>query len=52
MPPIAEVYPTLFDAAAIEEKIQEKKDEISIIRFKQFTESFNKRFKKEESEQK
>lgn len=50
MPPIADVYPTLFDAAAVEEKIQEKKDELSTIRFKQFADSFNKRFKKEERE--
>ena len=45
MPTIAEVYPTLFDAAEAEEKIQEKKDELSALRFKQFANSFNKKFK-------
>lgn len=45
MPPIAEAYPSLFEAAVIEEKIQEKKDEASAIRFRQFVQSHNKKFK-------
>lgn len=45
MPRIDEVYPSLFEHEEIEEKLQEKKDELSALRFKQFTESFNKRFK-------
>lgn len=45
IPPIAEVYPTLFDSADIEEKKQAKKDELSALRFKQFADTFNKRFK-------
>lgn len=48
MPEISTVYPTLFDSGEIEEKKQVKKDEISAIRFKQFANSFNKRFKKKE----
>ena len=44
-PDIAEVYPTLFDAEEAQMKRQEKKDELSVLRFKQFTQSFNKRFK-------
>ena len=47
LPTLAEVYPTLFDSAEIEEKQQEKKDELSVLRFKQFANSFNKNFKKE-----
>lgn len=47
MPKISDAYPSLFDSEAIEEKQQEKKDELSAIRFKQFADSFNKRFKKE-----
>lgn len=47
LPEIGEVYPTLFDTKAIEEKKQEKKDELSALRFKQFAASFNSRFKQE-----
>ena len=47
MPKISDVYPSLFDSEAIEEKQQEKKDELSALRFKQFADSFNKKFKKE-----
>lgn len=45
MPSIYEVYPTLFGAEEIEEKGQQKKDEISALRFKQFTQSYNNRYK-------
>ena len=44
-PQIHEVYPTLFDSGVVEEKIQEKKDELSVLRFKQFAQSYNKKFK-------
>ena len=45
LPKIHEVYPGLFESQEIEEKIQEKKDELSALRFKQFTQSFNSKFK-------
>lgn len=45
MPPIAEVYPSLFEAAEIEEKIQEKKNQLSVLRFKQFAQSHNNKYK-------
>ncbi len=45
MPEIAEVYPNLFDAAEIEERKQAKKAELSALRFKQFANSYNQRFK-------
>lgn len=45
MPKISEVYPNLFDAEEIEDKVQQKKDELSALRFKQFAETHNKRFK-------
>lgn len=47
MPSISEVYPSLFDAVAEQEKIQEKKDELSALRFKQFAQSFNENYNKE-----
>ena len=37
--------PTLFNKEEEEEKIQEQKDELSALRFKQFAQSFNKNFK-------
>lgn len=45
MPALYEAYPTLFNKEAEEEKIQEKKDEISAIRFRQFALSYNKKYK-------
>lgn len=50
MPDISEVYPTLFDSEAIKQQKQEKKAELSALRFKQFAESFNKNFNKEGKE--
>ena len=47
MPEISEAYPTLFDSEEIQEKKQEKKDELSALRFKQFAQSYNKKFNKE-----
>lgn len=47
VPEIAEVYPSLFDSKEIEEEKQEKRDELSILRFKQFAQTFNKKFEKE-----
>lgn len=44
MPDIAEAYPTLFDTAEVQEKRAEKKAELSALRFKLFTQSFNQRF--------
>lgn len=45
LPDISEIYPTLFDSKEIEQKKQEKKAELSALRFKQFAQSYNKRFK-------
>ena len=47
VPEIAEVYPSLFDSEEIEEKKQEKRDELSILRFKQFAQTYNKNIEKE-----
>ena len=48
-PSIEEAYPTIFDDLQEEknEKIQENKDKLSIVRFKQFAQSYNSRFNKE-----
>ena len=46
-PPIYEVYPTLFDEIEgedVQEQIQKKKDEVSALRLRLFTQSFNKKF--------
>ena len=45
MPEINAVYPSLFDSEEIKDKQQEKKDELSVARFKAFANSFNRRFK-------
>jgi hypothetical protein len=47
MPSIQEVYPALFNDEKTQEDIQAQKDELSAIRFKQFAQSYNKRFDKE-----
>lgn len=51
LPEIAAVYPSLFNSQEVEEKRAEKKAELSALRFKQFAESFNKKFKKEEGKE-
>ena len=48
MPTIEEAYPFLFDEEdkrELEERKQERMDELSALRFKQFAESFNAQFK-------
>lgn len=44
-PGIAEVYPSLFDAEEMAEQAQAKKDELSVLRFKQFAQAHNNKFK-------
>lgn len=44
MPELSEIYPTLFESQQIEEKKQEKRNELSALRFKLFAKSFNDRF--------
>lgn len=45
MPEISAVYPTLFDSKDIEQKKAETKMELSALRFKQFAQSFNDKYK-------
>lgn len=45
MPPIGDIYPTIFDTKELEEKKKEKQAELSAIRFKQFANTFNAKFK-------
>ena len=47
MPAINEVYPALFDSEQIEEQKQERKDELTALRFKQFAQAYNKKFSEE-----
>ena len=45
LPVISAVYPTLFNSEEEQEKIAKKQDDLSAARFRQFADSFNKRFK-------
>ena len=45
MPEISAVYPTLFDSKDIEQKKAETKMELSALRFKQFAQSFNDKYR-------
>ena len=49
MPEIETVYPELFVEELVKAKqaAEERKNELSALRFKQFAESFNKKFNKE-----
>lgn len=49
-PTIEEAYPGIFNDITVEKqaKINEQKNNLSAIRFKQFTQSYNKRFKNRE----
>ena len=44
-PTLAEAYPSLFSAQEEAEEMQAKKDELSALRFKQFAQAYNKKFK-------
>lgn len=44
IPPIYDVYPTLFDSEEMLQKREEKKAELSALRFKKFAQSFNSRY--------
>lgn len=46
-PDISEAYSTLFDSKEIQEKKQEKRNELSALRFKQFAQAYNKKRNKE-----
>jgi hypothetical protein len=50
MPAINTIYPDLFKDVIKEheEKIQEQKAQLSALRFKQFAQSYNKHYKKQE----
>ena len=45
LPSINEAYPNLFNSEEIKEKVQENKNTLSVLRFKEFAQSFNTRFK-------
>lgn len=45
MPTLADAYPSLFNSEEIEEQQQRKKDELTIMRFKQFAASHNKKYR-------
>lgn len=45
MPTLSEAYPSLFSKEKEEETIQQKKAELSALRFKQFANSYNTKYK-------
>ena len=45
MPDISTVYPSLFDSKEIEQHKAQKNIELSALRFKQFAQSYNSKFK-------
>lgn len=45
LPDISTVYPSLFNTPELEQKRQEKKTELSALRFKQFAQSYNSKYK-------
>ena len=45
MPDISAVYPTLFDSEEIKSQKQAKLNKLSVARFRQFADTFNKQFK-------
>ena len=47
MPEIEKAYPTLFNNEEIQEQRKQNQAELSALRFKQFANSHNKRFKEE-----
>ena len=50
MPDLTTAYSTLFveENEEVKQAIQKKQDELSALRFKQFAQSFNQKFNKEE----
>lgn len=45
MPELYEVYPSLFDSEEIQAQKQAKREELSILRFKQFANAYNSKYK-------
>ena len=45
MPDISEAYPSIFDTEEIQKQREQKQAELSALRFKQFANSYNQRFK-------
>lgn len=45
MPSLSEAYPSLFSKEQETETIQQKKNELSALRFKQFANSYNTKYK-------
>lgn len=44
MPKLYELYPALFASDEIQEQEQAKRDELSVLRFKQFAQAHNKKY--------
>lgn len=50
MPEISEIYPSLFDSKEVEEQRAVRKAELSALRFKQYADFHNKKFKEGEKD--
>ena len=51
MPKLYELYPALFDSEEIQEQEQARRDELSIMRFKQYAQAHNNKLKGGNSEE-
>lgn len=49
MPTLQEAYPMVFEAEVETEHIQERRDELSALRFRLFTQSYNRKYKEGEN---
>ena len=47
MPKLYELYPTLFDSDEIKAQEQARRDELSVLRFKQFAQAHNDKYNQE-----
>lgn len=45
MPKLYELYPALFDSEEIQEQEQTRRDELSVLRFKQYAQAHNNKLK-------
>lgn len=45
MPKLYELYPSLFDSEEVQEQEQARRDELTVLRFKQFAQAHNSKYK-------
>lgn len=45
MPKLYELYPSLFDSEEVQEQEQARRDELTVLRFKQFAQAHNSKYR-------